>query len=141
MKAIIQRVNNAAVFVNGELVNGIQKGICVLIGFEKNDDEEKLKKMANKISKIRIFGEKFEKSVIDIKGQILLIPNFTVPAITKKGTKPNFQNSMKFETAKIFYDKMLKELNETVVTKGGVFGATMEVSITNDGPVTLILEV
>ena len=97
--------------------------------------------MAKKIAQMRLFGEKFEKSVMDIKGEILLIPNFTIPAITKKGTRPNFQNSMNPIEAKKFYDKMIKELNQYVVTKSGIFGAMMEVDIKNDGPVTIILEV
>ncbi len=141
MKAILQRVKHSSVSVEGKLINEIKTGINVLIGFEKNDSEEKLKKMAKKIANIRIFGNRFEKSVIDIKGEILLIPNFTIPAITKKGTRPNFQNSLSPSQAKEFYDKMVKELNEYAPTKSGIFGAMMEIQITNDGPITLILEV
>jgi len=141
MKAVIQRVNESKVTVDNKIINEIQKGLCVLIGFEKDDTEEKISKMAKKIAQMRLFGEKFEKSVMDIKGEILLIPNFTIPAITKKGTRPNFQNSMNPIEAKKFYDKMIKELNQYVVTKSGIFGAMMEVDIKNDGPVTIILEV
>jgi D-tyrosyl-tRNA(Tyr) deacylase len=141
MKAVIQRVTKASVRVENRLINQIDNGLCVLIGFEKDDNLEKLKKMAKKIANMRLFGEKFEKSVIDIKGEILLIPNFTIPAITKKGTRPNFQNSMPPFEAKEFYDKMLQELNIYITTKSGVFGAMMEVEIINDGPVTIILEV
>jgi len=112
----------------------------ILIGFEENDNEEKIYKMAKKISFLRIF-DNFTKNIINIDGEILLIPNFTLTGITKKGTKPNFQYAMKKELANIFYDKMLKELNNFVVTKGGIFGADMEVIINNDGPVSLILEV
>jgi D-tyrosyl-tRNA(Tyr) deacylase len=141
MKAVIQRVKYSNVKVDGKLINEIHIGLNVLIGFEKDDIEEKIPKMAKKIAQMRLFGEKFEKSVIDIKGEILLIPNFTIPAITKKGTRPNFQNSMNPVDAKRFYDKMIEELNQFVVTKSGVFGAMMEVDIKNDGPVTIILEV
>ncbi|GAB6074767.1 D-aminoacyl-tRNA deacylase [Nautilia lithotrophica] len=141
MKAILQRVKHSSVSVDGRLVNKIDSGLNVLIGFEKDDNDEKLKKMAKKIASLRIFGERFEKSVTDIKGEILLIPNFTIPAITKKGTRPNFQNSMPPDEAKNFYDKMINELNQYVPTKNGVFGAMMEVDIINDGPVTIILEV
>jgi D-tyrosyl-tRNA(Tyr) deacylase len=97
--------------------------------------------MAKKIANMRLFEDKFSKSVIDINGEILLIPNFTVPAITKKGSRPNFQNSMPPSQAKIFFDKMIKELNTYIPTKAGVFGADMEVEIINDGPVSIILEV
>ena len=141
MKAVIQRVNNASVKVEGKLINEIKKGLCVLIGFEKEDNEEKLNKMAKKIVNIRLFEDKFSKSLLDINGEILLIPNFTIPAITKKGTKPNFQNSMPSNEAKKMYNTLLKTLNDFVITKGGIFGADMKVNITNDGPVTIILEV
>jgi D-tyrosyl-tRNA(Tyr) deacylase len=141
MKAVIQRVKNSSVSVENKLINKIENGLCVLIGFEKDDTDEKIQKMAKKIANIRLFGDRFEKSVIDIKGEILLIPNFTIPAITKKGTRPNFQNSMSPLEAKEFYDKMLHELNKFITTKSGVFGAMMEVEILNDGPVTIILEV
>ncbi len=141
MKAVIQRVKYSNVKVDNELINEINSGLNVLIGFEKEDNEEKIKKMAKKIANMRLFGDKFEKSVIDIKGEVLLIPNFTIPAITKKGTRPNFQNSMAPNEAKIFYAKMLEELNKFLPTKSGVFGAMMEISIINDGPVTIILEV
>ncbi len=141
MKAVIQRVTKANVKVKEKIINEIQNGLCVLIGFEKEDNEEKIKKMSKKIANMRLFGDKFSQSVIDINGEILLIPNFTIPGITKKGTRPNFQNSMPPSEAKIFYDKMLKELNNYITTKSGIFGADMKVEIINDGPVTIILEV
>jgi len=141
MKAVIQRVSKASVEVDNKLVNEINRGFCVLIGFEKDDTEEKLDKMIKKIVNMRLFEEKFSKSILDINGEILLIPNFTIPAITKKGTRPNFQNSMPPNEAKVFYEKMLKKLNEFVNTKGGIFGVDMKVEILNDGPVTIILEV
>jgi D-tyrosyl-tRNA(Tyr) deacylase len=140
MKAIIQKVNYSVVYVDNNLINEINKGLNVLIGFEQNDDEEKIYKMAKKIANLRIF-DNFSKSITDIDGEILLIPNFTLAGVTKKGTKPNFQYAMKRENAKIFYDKMLKELNNYVITKNGIFGADMGIVIKNDGPVTLILEV
>jgi D-tyrosyl-tRNA(Tyr) deacylase len=141
MKAILQRVKHSSVSVEGKLINEINEGLNVLIGFEKDDNEEKLKKMAKKIASMRLFGERFDKSVIDINGEVLLIPNFTIPAITKKGTRPNFQNSMPPIEAKEFYDKMVKELNSYIITKSGIFGAMMDVEILNNGPVTIILEV
>ena len=141
MKAIIQRVKSSKVVVDNKIINEIKIGLNVLIGFEKEDNEEKLKKMIKKIVNIRIFEDNFKKSILDINGEILLIPNFTIPAITKKGTRPNFQNSLNPNDSKIFYDKMLKELNKHIITKEGIFGANMEVEIVNDGPVTIILEV
>lgn len=141
MKAVIQRVTNASVEVDKKLINKIDKGLCVLIGFEKEDNEEKLDKMVKKIVTMRIFEDKFSKSIVDINGEILLIPNFTIPAITKKGTRANFQNSMPPNEAKIMYNKMLEKLNSIIPTKSGIFGAHMQVAIINDGPVTFILEV
>jgi D-tyrosyl-tRNA(Tyr) deacylase len=140
MKAIIQRVNRSSVSVENKIINKIDKGLNILIGFEEKDTEEIIDKFVKKIIKLRIFENRFSKNIIDIKGEILLIPNFTIPAITKKGTKPNFQNSMKSHRAKIFYEKMLEEFNKHIPTKGGVFGADMKVEILNDGPVTLIIE-
>ena len=141
MKAVIQRVIESSVEVNGEKINEIKKGLCVLIGFEKEDTEEKINKIVKKIINMRLFGEKFSKSVLDINGEILLIPNFTIPAITKKGTRPNFQNSMPPYEAEKFYNLMLDKLNRYIITKSGIFGADMKVKIINDGPVTIILEV
>ena len=141
MKAVIQRVIESSVEVNGEKINEIKKGLCVLIGFEKEDTEEKIDKIVKKIINMRLFGEKFSKSVLDINGEILLIPNFTIPAITKKGTRPNFQNSMPPYEAEKFYNLMLDKLNRYIITKSGIFGADMKVKIINDGPVTIILEV
>ncbi len=141
MKAIIQRVSKANVKVEERLINEIKYGLCVLIGFEKEDTEEKLDKMVKKIINIRLFDEKFSKSLLDINGEILLIPNFTIPAITKKGTRPNFQNSMPPKEAKIMYNKMFEKLNKILPTKKGIFGANMKVDIVNDGPVSVILEV
>jgi len=141
MKAVLQRVKHSSVSVEGELINEINEGLNVLIGFEKDDSEEKLKKMAKKITSMRLFGDRFDKNIRDINGEILLIPNFTIPAITKKGTRPNFQNSMPPAQAKEFYDKMINELNRYVPAKNGIFGAMMDVEIVNDGPVTIILEV
>ncbi len=141
MKAVIQRVSEANVKVDGKLINEIKKGLVVLIGFEKEDNDEKLSKMIKKIINMRIFEDKFSKSVIDINGEILLIPNFTIPAITKKGTRPNFQNSMPPNEAKEMYEKMLKKMNNILPTKAGIFGADMKVNLINDGPVTIILEV
>ena len=138
MIAVIQRVKSSSVSVDGKVVNKIEKGLNVLIGFEKDDTLEKVEKMAKKIAKLKLF-ERFKKSVIDIEGEILLISNFTLPATTKKN-KPNFQNSLEFEKAKELYEKLLEKLNDFIPTKGGVFGAMMEVEIVNDGPVTIILK-
>jgi D-tyrosyl-tRNA(Tyr) deacylase len=140
MKAVIQRVKYSSVKVDNKIVGEIQKGLNILIGFEKDDTKEKIEKMAKKIANIRLFDEKFSKSVIDINGEILLIPNFTIPAITKKGTRPNFQNSMEPAKAKEFFENLKKELNNYIPTKAGIFGANMEVEIINDGPVTILIE-
>ena len=141
MKAVIQRVSKANVKVNEKIINEINNGLLILIGFEKDDTKEKLDKMVKKIINMRLFEEKFSKSVKDINGEILLVPNFTIPAITKKGTRPNFQNSMPPNEARKMYDLMLNKMNKFIITKSGIFGADMKVNLTNDGPVTIILEI
>ncbi len=141
MKAIIQRVKYSCVKVNQREIAKINKGLNVLIGFEKDDTDEKLQKMVKKIVNLRLFEEKFSKNILDINGEILLIPNFTIPAITKKGSRPNFQNAMPPNEAKLFFEKMISLLQQHITTKYGIFGADMEVEIINDGPVTIILEV
>ena len=141
MKAVIQRVTKANVKVDEKIINEIKNGLIVLVGFEKKDNDEKLDKMIKKIVNMRLFEDKFSKSILDINGEILLIPNFTIPAITKKGTRPNFQNSMPPNEAKQMYEKMLTKMNKILPTKSGIFGADMKVSLVNDGPVTIILEV
>ena len=144
MKCIIQRVREARVEVEGKEVASISQGLLVLACCEKGDDEEVLKKVAKRIVNLRIFTDengKFNLSVKDIGGEILLVSNFTVCGILKKGTRPSFHLAEEPKKAKELIEK-LKELIEEyeIPVKMGVFGAYMQVYLTNDGPVTLYIE-
>jgi D-tyrosyl-tRNA(Tyr) deacylase len=145
MIALIQRVTYSKVEVEGKTVGEIGKGINILLGIEKGDNEEDINLLVNKIVKLRIFpsedGKKdFDKSLEDIKGEILVVSQFTLPASLRKGRRPSFDKSERPERAKELYEKFvhsLKNLGFKVET--GIFGAHMKVFIVNDGPVTFIL--
>ncbi len=147
MKALIQRVESANVKVEGTVIGKIDKGLLVLVGFEKDDVEkidEKIKYVAEKIVNLRIFEDengKMNLSVKDIGGSILAVSNFTLAGSVKKGRRPSFDNALSGEKAKIFYLKFvefLKTLN--IPVEIGKFQAYMKVSLVNDGPVTFLIE-
>ncbi|XP_070491047.1 D-aminoacyl-tRNA deacylase [Chironomus tepperi] len=145
MKAVIQRVTNARVLVNGEVISEIGKGLCVLIGICNNDTEEDLKYISRKILNTRLFeenGKRWMKSVKDMNYEILCISQFTL-YYRLKGNKPDFHHAMGGERAKEMYDQLLatlgKDHNPDKI-KDGVFGAMMNVQIFNDGPVTIEIE-
>ena len=145
MKAVIQKVSEASVSIDGIINGAIEKGLVVLIGFAAEDNFETIKWMCNKISKLRVFPDdegKMNLSVSDVGGGILFISNFTVYGHIKSGSRPSFTNSAPPETAKPLYDKMLTYFknNYSFNIESGKFGAMMQVRITNDGPVTIILE-
>ncbi len=139
MKLILQTVSNAKVLIKEKVINEINKGLLIYVGFEKDDNNETIEKASNKIVNFRVF-ENFSKSIKDINGEILLISNFTLPAITKKGTKPNFKNSMDFKNANILYEKLLNQLNHNIITKSGIFGENMQIISINEGPINIIME-
>ncbi len=144
MKALIQRVKRASVTVEGEKISEIGKGILVFLGVEKQDNGENAEKLAEKISKLRIFEDENEKmnfSVMDVQGEILVVSQFTLCGDCKKGTRPSFDNAAKTELAVELYEyfvELLKEKNISVKT--GKFRAMMDVELINDGPVTFWLE-
>ncbi len=144
MKGLIQRVKRASVTIDGELYSEIGHGILVLLGVEKGDSEENAEKLADKISKLRIFEDENEKmnlSVQDIKGEILVVSQFTLAGDCKKGTRPSFDKAELPQRANELYEyftELIKQKN--IPTKTGVFGAMMEVELINDGPVTFMIE-
>ncbi len=144
MIALIQRVKRASVSIKGKTVNRIGKGILVLIGIEKNDTDKDMEFVANKILNLRIFPDsenKMNLSIIDIKGEILSISQFTLTAKIKKGRRPSFSEAMEPEKAKDFYDRFLKILSSSnIIVKDGVFGEMMNVELINEGPVTFIID-
>jgi len=143
MKAVIQRVKKASVTINNELYSEIGQGILILLGVEKDDTLEQAKFLADKIVNLRIFEDENEKmnlSLLDIKGEILVVSQFTLAADCKKGKKPSFDNAAKPDTAIPLYEKFVEFLeNHNIPVKTGQFGAMMNVGLINDGPVTFIL--
>lgn len=143
MRAVIQRVNAASVSVDGRLVSSVGKGLLVLLGVKKEDTQVEATKIAAKIAGLRIFCDdrgKMFYSVKDIQGQILLISNFTLYGSVSHGYRPEFIRSAGADAARSLYEFVLTELNSSVPTKGGVFGADMKVLADNDGPVTIIID-
>lgn len=145
MRVVIQRVLNASVHVNKKKVSSIKKGLLVFVGFEINDSTTDCDWIANKILKLRIFSSKennMELNVKDIKGDVLIVSQFTLHAKTKKGNRPSFIKSAKSQTSKILYDKFILTIRELYKNKisQGIFGADMKIRIVNDGPVTIIID-
>lgn len=144
MKALIQRVKKASVSISGELYSSIAQGVLVFLGVEKDDEKENAEKLADKIIKLRIFEDENEKmnlSVNDVKGEILVVSQFTLCGDCKKGTRPSFDKAATPEKAVDLYEYFIKSLKEQgMVVKTGKFRAMMDIELVNDGPVTFWLE-
>lgn len=145
MKVTLQRVTYANCVVDNQLVNEINKGYMLLVGFTHTDTIDNVKKMAKKIANLRIFEDENEKmnlSIIDVKGEILAISQFTLYADTNAGNRPSFINSMRPEPAKELYQQFVEILRDdfNIPTKIGVFGAHMILNPICDGPVTINME-
>ncbi len=143
MRAVLQRVRESKVIVEGVEVASIGEGLNILLGVGVGDDEEDVKRLVEKTVNLRIFEDgsgKFNLSILDIKGSALVVSQFTLYANTKKGRRPSFELAEKPERAKELYELFVKRLSEYVPTQCGVFGAMMEVHIVNWGPVTIILD-
>jgi D-tyrosyl-tRNA(Tyr) deacylase len=142
MKILVQTVSQAKIFIDGNLVSKIGQGLLLLVGIETKDQGQE-KKMAEKILKLRIFEDKNIKmnlSVLDINGEILVVPQFTLIADTSVN-RPYFGNAANPEISKPIFNHLLLELKKSKLkVESGVFGAKMKVELTNDGPVTIILE-
>ena len=143
MIGLIQRVKKASVTIDNELFSSINAGILVLYGVEKSDEKEKAEKIADKISKLRIFEDengKMNKSIKDISGEVLVVSQFTLAGNCAKGTRPSFDRAELPEKANEMYEYFIKKLKDKgLPVKTGVFGAMMDVELINDGPVTFIL--
>lgn len=143
MKILVQRSLKSNVSVNNEIVGFINNGMVLFVGFTDGDTINDIDYMIKKIINLRIFDDEngvMNKSILDVGGSVLSISQFTLYADTKKGNRPSYINAMKGENAIKLYDEFNKRLSEYVSVEKGVFGADMKVSITNDGPVTIILE-
>jgi len=145
LKLVIQRVKESNLKIEGNNFSSIGYGMVILIGISKEDDTSKLKKIATKLSNLRIFNDEFgkmNKNINDIKGEILVVSQFTLYADIKKGNRPSFTNAAKPIIAINIYQKFIDELQAVINTKikTGQFGADMKIELINDGPVTIILE-
>ena len=145
MKAVIQRVSQASVTINENKVAEIQKGLLVLIGIEDADSTEDIQWLTAKIANLRIFGDENEVmnlSLKEVHGEMIVVSQFTLHALTKKGNRPSYIKASKPEIAIPLYENFVKqmevELGKKVQT--GEFGADMKVSLINDGPVTIIID-
>ncbi len=145
MKAVIQRVKNASVKIEGKTTASINKGLLVLLAISESDDEKTAEWLANKIARLRVFPDengKMNLSALDVGGEILFVSNFTIYGDVSKGFRPNYMKSAPAEFSKPFYEKFVEYFRNKypVKTESGVFGAMMDVSLVNDGPVTIVIE-
>lgn len=144
MRAIVQRVNNANVEVGKEVVGSIGKGLLVFLGVGKEDDETDLDYMVNKVLGLRIFEDKDGKlnlSVEDIEGDLLVISQFTLYGDARKGRRPSFTSSAAPDVGEEYYEKFARKCKESgLKVETGVFGADMDVNLSNDGPVTIMID-
>lgn len=143
MRVVVQRCKYGSVSVDGKIINEIDNGMVLLVGFNVNDTLEDLEYIRRKVVNLRIFDDEngvMNKSIIDTKGKILSISQFTLQAMTKDGNRPSYINAMKGEEAIKLYEKFNAMLNESVPTLPGVFGADMLINIHNDGPITIIID-
>jgi len=145
MRAVIQRVSKASVSINGKLKASIKQGLLVLIGIENADTHEDIDFLTKKITNLRIFDDEsgvMNCSVLDVKGEILCISQFTLFASTKKGNRPSYIRAAKPELAIPIYDLFCSELSNAMGNpiQTGIFGADMQVELINDGPVTISID-
>ena len=145
MKAVVQRVKKTTLSVDGELISEIPFGLTVFLGVKVGDTEKEAAYLAKKIAGLRIFEDenaKMNKSILDIDGEVLCISQFTLAADTKKGNRPSFINAMEPVTAEKYYKMYCETLKSNGIknVETGEFGADMQVSLVNDGPVTIIVD-
>ena len=144
MKILVQKVLNASVCVNNEKVSEISKGFLLFVGVEKNDSTAQADFLARKITNLRIFEDENNKmnlSILDVKGEILAVSQFTLAADLSRGNRPGFETAARPEEAKPLYEYLVKQLqNYGLPVKTGIFQADMKVSLVNDGPCTFCLQ-
>jgi D-aminoacyl-tRNA deacylase len=147
MRAVCQRVSEARVRVGGELVGEVGTGLCVLLGVARDDSVAEAERLAAKIARLRIFPDeqgRFDRSVLDVGGAVLVVSQFTLLADTTSGNRPSFTEAAAPEAAEPLYERFCERLCERLRSLGvpverGVFGASMAVELVNDGPVTILL--
>ena len=145
MRAVIQRVSEASVTVEGTIIGQIQRGLMVLVGIVNEDDNADIEWLSNKIIHMRIFDDEngvMNKSLIEVGGAILLVSQFTLHAATKKGNRPSYIAAAKPEVSIPLYEAMIQQLQKDLGApiQTGKFGADMKVALINDGPVTIMID-
>jgi D-aminoacyl-tRNA deacylase len=146
VRAVVQRVSEARVRVDGEVVGEIGQGLCVLLGVSREDGEDEAARLADKVAKLRIFENedgRFDRSLLEVGGEALVVSQFTLIADSKrqKGTRPDFSHAARRDVAEPLYERFCAELRALgVPVETGVFGARMALDLTNDGPVTIVLD-
>jgi D-tyrosyl-tRNA(Tyr) deacylase len=144
MRAVCQRVSSARVKVDGVVHGEIGRGLVVLLGVAKGDDASTAERLGGKIARLRIFGDergKFDRSLLDVDGEALVVSQFTLIADTRKGNRPSFADAAAPDVAQVLYEAVCSSLRAAgVAVETGVFGAMMAVELVNDGPVTIVLE-
>lgn len=144
MRGVVQRVKSASVSVDGQIISKIDKGIMLLLGIEVNDDEKDLEYIVKKVSKLRIFDDEegvMNKSLLDYDLEILVVSQFTLYGDARKGNRPSYIRSAKFDEGIILYEKFIEEMKKLgIKVSVGEYGADMDVELINDGPVTILLD-
>ncbi|SDC32249.1 D-tyrosyl-tRNA(Tyr) deacylase [Desulfurella multipotens] len=144
MKCLLQRVSYAKLYIDNTLYSQIANGLLALVCFCKNDNKQNIDLMVKKIINLRIFedsNKKFNLSLKEINGSIMLVSQFTLAADTKKGNRPSFFDAMEPQNASQLYNEMIEEFKKyNINTQTGIFGASMKIELLNDGPVTIMLE-
>ncbi|OUD37341.1 D-aminoacyl-tRNA deacylase [Flavobacterium sp. FPG59] len=145
MKVVIQRVSQASVTIDNQIVANIQKGLLVLVGIEDADTHEDSSWLSSKIVNLRIFGDEndvMNLSIKDINGDVIVVSQFTLHALTKKGNRPSYIKASKPEIAVPLYEQFVAQIEQDLGKKvqTGVFGADMKVQLLNDGPVTIVID-
>jgi D-tyrosyl-tRNA(Tyr) deacylase len=144
VRAVVQRVSSASVRVGGEERGACGRGFVVLLGVAAGDDEAMAERLAGKVARLRVFENadgRFDRSLLDVRGEALVVSQFTLLADTAKGNRPSFSGAAPPEVSKPLYERFCEALRELgIPVQTGVFGARMEVELTNDGPVTIVLD-
>jgi len=144
VRAVVQRVREASVRVGGEVVGTCGAGLVILLGVAEGDDDAGAERLAGKVARLRIFANddgRFDRSLLDVGGEALVVSQFTLIADTRKGNRPSFTGAAQPEVAEPLYERFCAALErEGVRVARGVFGARMEVSLVNNGPVTIVLD-
>ncbi len=144
MRAVVQRVKHSKVTVDDEIIGEISKGLMILLGVEESDDEKDLEYILKKVTKLRVFDDEdgvMNKSLLDLNLDLLVVSQFTLYGDARKGNRPSYIRSAKFDDGKVLYEKFLEKAKRLGINVcHGEYGADMDVEILNDGPVTILLD-